>query len=150
MSTHLEDIEQDEVCELSCNLDDMTPEQLGFALERLLEGGALDAYTIPGTMKKGRPGHVLTVLCEVEKERELARAVLEQTTTNGLRVRRCAKYFLTPGAGTAETRWGTVRLKTAQGYGIRHVTAEYESAAELARANGLPIQTVLEDVQKHL
>lgn len=139
-----------EICELVCNIDDMTPEALAFAAARLLELGALDVYTVPGTMKKGRSGHVLTVLCEVEKERELARAVLEQTTTNGLRVRRCAKYFLTPGAGTAETRWGTVRLKTAQGYGIRHVTAEYESAAELARANGLPIQTVLEDVQKHL
>ena len=138
------------ITELVCNIDDMTPEALAFAAARLLELGALDVYTVPGTMKKGRSGHVLTVLCEVEKERELARAVLEQTTTNGLRVRRCAKYFLTPGAGTAETRWGTVRLKTAQGYGIRHVTAEYESAAELARANGLPIQTVLEDVQKHL
>ena len=138
------------ITELVCNIDDMTPEALAFAASRLLELGALDVYTVPGTMKKGRSGHVLTVLCEGDREKELARAVMEQTTTNGLRVRRCAKYFLTPGSGTVETRWGTVRLKTAQGYGVRHVTAEYESAAELARANGLPIQTVLEDVQKHL
>lgn len=138
------------ITELVCNIDDMTPEALAFAASRLLELGALDVYTVPGTMKKGRSGHVLTVLCEGDREKELARAVMEQTTTNGLRVRRCAKYFLTPGSGTVETRWGTVRVKTAQGYGVRHVTAEYESAAELARANGLPIQTVLEDVQKHL
>ena len=138
------------ITELVCNIDDMTPEALAFAASRLLELGALDVYTVPGTMKKGRSGHVLTVLCEGDREKELARAVMEQTTTNGLRVRRCAKYFLTPGSGTVETRWGTVRLKTAQGYGVRHVTAEYESVAELARANGLPIQTVLEDVQKHL
>lgn len=138
------------ITELVCNIDDMTPEALAFAASRLLELGALDVYTVPGTMKKGRSGHVLTVLCEGDREKELARAVMEQTTTNGLRVRRCAKYFLTPGSGTVETRWGTVRVKTAQGYGVRHVTAEYESVAELARANGLPIQTVLEDVQKHL
>ena len=139
-----------EICELVCNIDDMTPETLAFAARRLLELGALDVYTVPGTMKKGRPGHVLTVLCDVEKEGELARAVLTQTTTNGLRIRRCGKYFLTPGSQTVETRWGTVAVKTARGFGTSHVTPEYESAAALARANSLPIQTVLEEVYKQL
>ena len=138
------------ISELVCNIDDMTPEALAFAAARLLELGALDVYTIPGTMKKGRSGHLLTVLCEVEKEGELARAVLAQTTTNGLRVRRCGKYFLTPGARTAETPWGTVQMKTASGFGVNRVTPEYESVAALARANGLPIQTVLHEVNKSL
>lgn len=86
-----------EIVELVCNIDDMTPEALAFASARLLDLGALDVYTVPGTMKKGRPGHVLTVLCRREQEGEMARQVLAQTTTNGLRVRRCGKYFLTPG-----------------------------------------------------
>ena len=101
-------------------------------------------------MKKGRPGHVLTVLCEEDQEAELARAVLEQTTTIGLRVRRCGKYFLTPGSRTVEIPWGPVQVKTAQGFGVSKAAPEYESAAALARANGLPIQTVLQEVAKGL
>ena len=138
------------ITELVCNIDDMTPEALAFAAARLLELGALDVYTVPGTMKKGRPGHVLTVLCEEDQEAELARAVLEQTTTIGLRVRRCGKYFLTPGSRTVETPWGPVQVKTAQGFGVSKAAPEYESAAALARANGLPIQTVLQEVAKGL
>ncbi len=95
-----------EIVELVCNIDDMTPEALAFACARLLDLGALDVYTVPGTMKKGRPGHVLTVLCRREQEGEMARQVLAQTTTNGLRVRRCGKYFLTPGAGEAADPMG--------------------------------------------
>jgi len=133
------------ITELVCNIDDMTPEALAFAAARLLELGALDVYTTPGTMKKGRPGHVLTVLCAPEREEETARNILRETTTNGLRVRRCGKYFLTPGAGRAETRWGPVRLKTAEGFGITHVKPEFEDAAALARANGVPCRAVLED-----
>ena len=138
------------ITELVCNIDDMTPEALAFAAARLLELGALDVYTVPGTMKKGRPGHVLTVLCEEDQEAELARAVLEQTTTIGLRVRRCGKYFLTPGSRTVETPWGPVQVKTAQGFGDSKAAPEYESAAALARANGLPIQTVLQEAAKGL
>ena len=134
-----------EIVELVCNLDDMSPEALAFACSRLLELGALDVYTTPGTMKKGRSGHVLTVLCGLDQEGELARHILAQTTTNGLRSRRCGKYFLTPGAEQIQTQWGPVRVKLAQGYGVSHVKPEFEDAAALARENNLPIQTVLED-----
>ena len=134
-----------EILELVCNVDDMTPEALSFVASRLLEAGALDVYTLPGTMKKGRPGHVLTVLCVPEQEGELARRILAETTTNGLRVRRCGKYFLTPGAGMVQTRWGPVKLKLARGYGITHVKPEFEDAAELAREHDVPYQAVLQE-----
>ena len=134
-----------EILELVCNVDDMTPEALSFAASRLLEAGALDVYTLPGTMKKGRPGHVLTVLCVPEPEGELARRIVAETTTNGLRVRRCGKYVLTPGAGMVQTRWGPVKLKLARGYGITHVKPEFEDAAELAREHDVPYQAVLQE-----
>ena len=134
-----------EILELVCNIDDMTPEALSFAAARLLEAGALDVDTTPGTMKKGRPGHVLTVLCAPEQESALARRVLAETTTNGLRVRRCGKYFLAPGAGMVQTQWGPVKLKLARGYGITHVKPEFEDAAELARKHGVPYQAVLQE-----
>lgn len=135
-----------EIIELVCNIDDMTPEALAFAASRLLELGALDVYTTPGTMKKGRPGHVLTVLCSPDKEKELAQQILKQTTTNGLRVRHCGKYFLHPGSRLVESQWGPVRIKTAQGCGIEHEKPEYEDVARLAREQGLSYQTVLNDV----
>ena len=139
-----------EIVELVCNLDDMTGEALAFAQERLLEAGALDVYTVPGTMKKGRPGQVLTVLCGGDRAEELARAVFAHTSTTGLRVRRCEKYFLTPGGKTVDTPWGSVRVKTAEGFGTRRAKAEYEDAAALAREQGLPLSAVLREVDKGL
>ena len=120
-----------EICELVCNLDDMTPEAIAYAAEKLLEGGALDVYLVPGTMKKGRPGHVLTVLCEVSREEETARRVFALTTTNGLRVRRCGKYYLATSTETVETAAGPVRVKTAAGYGAAHRKPEYEDLVRL-------------------
>lgn len=131
-----------EIVELVCNIDDMTPEALAFAGRQLLAMGALDVYTLPGTMKKGRPGHVLTVLCNPDQERALAQAILRHTTTNGLRVRRCGKYFLTPGAIQADTPWGPVRVKTAEGFGITHKKPEFEDVARLAQENGLSFDAV--------
>ena len=120
----------------------MTPEALAFACTRLLELGALDVYLTPGTMKKGRPGHVLTVLCDPAREAELARLILLHTATIGLRVRRCAKYFLTPGSETAQTPWGEVRVKTAKGFGIEKRKIEFEDAAALSRAHNVPLSEV--------
>lgn len=138
-----------EIAELVCNIDDMTPEALAFACARLLEAGALDVYTTPGTMKKGRPGWVLTVLCDPDRERELAREIFTHTATNGLRVRRCGKYFLKPGAGQVQTQWGPVGMKLARGYGVTRAKPEFEDAAALARAHKLPYQTIFEEAMKN-
>ena len=130
------------ISELVCNIDDMTPEALAYACEQLLAEGALDVYTLPGTMKKGRSGHLLTVLCDPDREEALARAVLTHTTTIGLRVRRCEKYFLTPGAATVSTPYGEITVKTAEGFGLTKVKPEHDSVAAAARAHGVPYQTV--------
>ena len=144
------DVPAEKITELVCNIDDMTPEALAFACSRLLELGALDVYTIPGIMKKGRPGHVLTVLCAPDQEEETARNILEQTTTNGVRVRRCGKYFLKPGSRTVQTKWGEVRVKTASAFGITHEKPEYEDVAALAKENGVPYRNVYEDALRNL
>ncbi len=133
-----------DILELVCNIDDMTPEALAFACSRLLEEGALDVYTTPGTMKKGRPGWVLTVLCEPDRDQEMIRHILAHTSTNGLRSRLSEKYFLRPGQGQVQTPWGPVRVKVAQGFGVTHVKPEFEDVAALAREHGLPYQTVFE------
>ena len=134
-----------EITELVCNIDDMTPEALAYACSRLLDHGALDVYTVAGTMKKGRPGHVLTVLCRPEDEGKLARHILDETTTNGLRVHRCGKYFLAPVTERVQTRWGEVRIKAAEGFGVSHAKPEFEDVADLARKNRVPYRSVFEE-----
>lgn len=138
------------ITELTCNLDDLTAEALATACEQLLSEGALDVYTVPGTMKKGRAGHVLTVLCEDKDTARMAERVLALTTTNGLRVRRCEKYFLHPSAREVSTAWGKVRVKVAQGFGITHVKPEFEDVAAIARKNGLSYDTVAQAVRQAL
>ena len=142
--------ESGDILELVCNIDDMTPEALAFACQRLLEAGALDVYTTPGTMKKGRPGWVLTVLCGPYQEDDMIRQIFAHTTTNGLRSRLSMKYFLKPRQEQVQTQWGPVGVKLAQGFGVTHAKPEFEDAAALARANGLPYQTVFEAAMKLL
>ena len=72
----------------------------------------------------------------------MAQHVLAETTTNGLRARRCGKYFLTPGSPTVQTPWGKVRVKTAEGFGVTHKKPEFEDVAALARAQGVSYETV--------
>lgn len=138
-----------EITELVCNIDDMTPEALAFACARLLELGALDVYTTPGTMKKGRPGHVLTVLCGPEREADMARHILAETTTNGLRVRRCGKYYLEPSFDRVQTPWGEVRVKRAAGFGVTHVKPEYADVVAIAEQQGIPYQRVIEEIERN-
>ena len=135
-----------EIAELVCNIDDMTPEALAFAAARLIELGALDVYTVAGTMKKGRPGWELTVLCETDRIDETAKNIMRETTTNGVRVRLCEKYFLTPGVETIQTEHGEVRIKTAEGFGIRHEKPEYEDTAACARKAQIPYREAYEQV----
>ena len=131
-----------EITELRCNIDDMTPEQLSGAQQALLECGALDVYLLPGVMKKGRAGYELTVLCEAADEEKLARAVFAQTTTIGLRVRQCGKYFLTPSAGEVRTRLGTLKTKRAEGWGVFREKPEYADALRLAQEKGVPLREI--------
>lgn len=131
-----------EIAELRCNIDDMTPEQLAGAQSALLDSGALDVYLLPGVMKKGRPGYELVVLCDPADEEKLARAVFAQTSTIGLRARRCGKYFLTPESGEAQTRLGTLKTKRASGWGVSREKPEYDDALRLAREKGVPLREV--------
>ena len=134
-----------DIVELVCNIDDMTPEALAFACARLLEGGALDVYTTPGTMKKGRPGWVLTVLCDPYLENDIIRQIFTHTSTNGLRSHLSMKYFLKPRREQVQTQWGPVGVKLAQGFGVTHVKPEFEDVAALARTRNLPYRAVFED-----
>lgn len=140
----------DEIVELCCNLDDMTAEAAAFAAERLLSAGALDVSFIPTWMKKGRPGLLLTALCAVDREGEMAELILAETTTNGVRVRRCDKYVLTPSVRTVDTVYGPMRIKCAEGHGVSRAKPEYDDVARVARERGLPFRTVWDAVTEKI
>ena len=141
MLGHTQDTEN-EILELVCNLDDMTPEALSFACQRLLEEGALDVYTLPGCMKKGRPGWQLVALCDSAHKDPLIHQVFALTSTTGLRVRTCEKHVLDYTITTRETPYGPVRVKKAQGYGVRRSKPEYEDMARIARTHKITLKQI--------
>ena len=132
------------MAELRCNLDDMTPEAVGFAQECLREAGALEVYTTPVSMKKDRPGVVLTVLCREEDREKLVRLLFAHTTTLGVRENLCSRYTLERSQRTVETKYGPVRIKTSSGWGVRREKAEYDDLARIAREQGMTLEQVKE------
>lgn len=137
-----EEQNRDTVAELRCNLDDMTPEAVAFAGERLLEAGALDVFTTPIQMKKGRPGVLLTLLCRQEDRERMARLLFQHTTTLGVRETLCGRYVLERDVETVDTPNGPVRRKTARGWGVERQKWEYDDLARIARAENLPLPEV--------
>lgn len=138
----------DEICELRCNLDDMTPEAIGFAQEILFEHGAIDVYTIPIGMKKSRPGVMLCCMCRKEEREALAKLLLRHTTTLGVRVSSLKRYTLNREMTIQQTKYGPVRLKTSSGDGTKKIKPEYEDMAKIAKENDLTIGEVLELLQE--
>ena len=134
--------ESDDILELSCNLDDMTGEEIGFALEQLMDGGALDAFTIPIGMKKSRPGIMLTTLCRPEDKEKLLSLIFRHTTTLGIRENRLHRYILQRRTETVQTPYGPVRQKVATGYGVERVKYEYEDIARLAREHKVSLKEI--------
>ena len=132
--------ESEMVMELSCNLDDNTPEELGFAMERLFEEGALDVFTTPIGMKKNRPGVMLTVLCKLEQSEKLLQCLFRHTTTLGVRESVCPRYTLRRSFRTVETEAGPVRIKCAEGFGVRREKPEFEDLARIARERGISLR----------
>ena len=142
--------EGDMVVELSCNLDDLTPERIGFAMERLFEAGALDVYTIPLGMKKSRPGVMLCTICREAERDKMITLLFRHTTTLGIRESRSRRYTLERSISTVETHYGKVRVKSSEGYGVARKKAEYEDLARIAREKGLAMDEVARIVNRSL
>lgn len=136
----------EDVCELKCNLDDMTGEALGFAMQALLDAGALDAWCEALLMKKGRPGQMLCCLCRPGEEQRFAELMLRHTATLGVRAHTLRRYALDREAVTLDTPWGPVRGKRSAGYGASRVKPEFDDVARLAREHGLSVAEVLEQI----
>ena len=134
----------DAIVELRCNVDDMTGEAIGFALEQLLGSGALDAFTVPVGMKKSRPGVLITVLCREEKKEAMVHLLLKHTTTLGVREFPCRRYALSRTMEVVNTPFGPVRKKVSSGYGVRREKLEYDDLAKIAKEQHISLAEALD------
>ena len=142
--------EMDSIIELCCNLDDMTPEKIGFVTELLMEEGAFDVYTTNIQMKKNRPAVMLTCMCAKEDREKFLTLILKHTTTLGVREYTCKRYGLKRGIREVETIYGTVRVKVASGYGVTKEKPEYEDMARIAKEKKISLAEIEKEVYKNL
>ena len=132
-----------EVVLLETNLDDFSPELVPDAARACFAAGALDVWTTPAHMKKGRPGFVFSAIARPTDEQAVARAVLEETSALGLRVSRLARYELEREERSVSLEGGTVRVKIGRLDGkVVNVAPEHDDCVELAARLGRPVKSV--------
>lgn len=132
------------VCLLETNLDDVTGETLGFALQRLLDDGALDVWHTPITMKKSRPAVALSALCRPEDAVRLRTLMARETGTLGIRVRSTQRWVADRRTTTVTVDGHPVRVK----HGPFGAKAEHDDVATAAQALGRPYRSVRQDAQR--
>ena len=129
---------------VEANLDDSTPQLLGYLLEHLLSQGALDAWVVPATMKKARPGHVLSALVEGGKREAFLDLLLRESTSLGVRSFPVERRALERDWVQVETPWGRVRVKRGLRNGeVLNAHPEFEDCREVAEASGVPLKQVM-------
>ncbi|MDR2581303.1 MAG: nickel pincer cofactor biosynthesis protein LarC [Fibromonadaceae bacterium] len=132
----------EKITELLCNLDDMTPEAVSFAQQLLLQEGALDAYTMPIGMKKGRTGLIFVCMCRTDAKSKMLSLIFKHTSTLGIREYTCHRHALQREETELKTELGTVRVKTARGFGLVKSKPEYEDIARIALEKNKSIEEV--------
>ena len=142
----MSEIEQIQV--LETNIDDSTPEQLGHLLEQLFSAGALDAGYTPLQMKKNRPAHLLTVICQPDHAAGLAGLIMRESSAIGVRRSCCDRFVLDRRSTSVTTDWGSagVKLIFDQGRFLR-LTAEYDDCRKLAEKSGRTLQQIYREVE---
>jgi uncharacterized protein (TIGR00299 family) protein len=129
---------------LETNLDDMNPQIYGYLAEQAFAAGALDVYSTAVQMKKGRPGVLLTLLCEPAAADRLVDLLFRETTTLGVRSYEARRRVLARETVTVETSLGSVRMKLARMNGsVLNAAPEYEDCRRIAAERGVPLKQVL-------
>ncbi len=136
------DLDEGESVVLETNLDDITPEEAAYAMERLFAAGALDVFFTPVQMKKNRPGIQLTVIAAPHQAGTLAQTILRETTSLGVRFSTVQRLMCPRRAATVATRFGLLVAKIKSIDGEEIICPEYEECARVARDRDVPIREV--------
>lgn len=138
------------VTEISCNIDDMSAEELGFAFEKIMDSGALDVFTAPIGMKKNRQGILLTCLCRNEDTEKISEVIFRYTSTIGLRMSEKKRKTLERQSEIIKTKYGDIRIKRSRGFGTERVKAEYDDTAAVAEKLGISINDARKLIEKEI
>lgn len=141
------DASKDLMYELNCNVDDMSAEQIGYALERFFKDGAVEAFTIPIGMKKSRPGTLIRVICSPKQKEALIHSIFRHTSTAGIREIPVQRSVLERKISEENTPYGIIRRKEYSGYGVHRLKYEYEDLARAASEHQISIEEVLKNIQ---
>jgi len=139
-----------EMLEISFNVDDMTAEETGFAVEALFENGANDVFTVPAGMKKDRPGTLICFVCEKSKRDQLLKTVFKHTSTIGVREKSVLRHVMNREIQTLNTKLGPVRLKTSRGFGEEKSKPEYDDISRIAKENAMSLREVKNLIEEEL
>jgi pyridinium-3,5-bisthiocarboxylic acid mononucleotide nickel chelatase len=132
-----------DVIVIEANIDDMNPQNFAYVNEKLLQAGALDVFTVPVQMKKGRPGQLLQVLAPSDAVDALSRVIFQETTTIGVRKYPVDRTTLDREFVEVETEYGRVRVKVSKlGGEIVNFAPEFDDCVRLARENNVPLKKV--------
>lgn len=141
-------LETDQVAVLETNLDDATPQAIGFCSERLLAAGAWDVFSMPIQMKKHRPGVMLTVLCAPNDAIAMERIIFAETPTLGIRRRIENRSKLARRIETVQTQFGPIRVKIGEAHDVRTVAPEYEDCKTAALQHNVPLHDVMDAARR--
>jgi uncharacterized protein (TIGR00299 family) protein len=137
---------QDEVVVLEANLDDLSPQIIGYLTDQLLAEGALDVFSTAVQMKKSRPGTLLTVLTKPQDESKLRELIFRESSTLGIRSRNESRHILARRHESVQTPWGEVRIKIGSMAGAdSQLAPEYEDCRRIAAEHHVPLKTVMQE-----
>lgn len=140
----------DEVLLLESNIDDLNPEVYPYVVEKLFKNGVLDVYITPVIMKKGRPGNIISVLCEKKNFKDVVEIIFNETTTIGLRVSDIKRLKLKRELIEINTPFGKVKAKKIYIDEEEKIIPEYEECKKIAEKNKLPLNKVYNIINKSL
>jgi uncharacterized protein (TIGR00299 family) protein len=137
----------DQLVLLETNIDDLSPQILGFVMDQAFDVGALDCWFTPIQMKKNRPAVMLSVLCEREQKAALTDLIYRETTTLGIRVRNVERECLEREIVRVDTEFGSVDVKIGKLNGtVVNAMPEYEQVRRISFDKGVPFRTVRDAV----
>ena len=140
---------QEEMLVIETNIDDMNPEFYDYVFDRLLAAGARDVFLSPVQMKKNRPGTLLRVIAEPKDRDTLARIILSETSTIGVRHYPVGRIILKRISEKLKTRYGTIRVKVVEEPdGTKRVTPEYDDLKRIATAKKIPLKLLYDELAR--
>lgn len=138
------------VLEISCNVDDMTAEEIAFAMARLFDAGAFEVYTVPVGMKKSRPGTLIKAMCDEQHKDAMIQTIFTYTSTIGLRITRTHSVTLKRQFTRIKTPYGNVVRKTSSGYGKTVRKYEFKDLSRMAKEQNVSLSRMRELIDESI